>query len=117
MNRIRSTVFTVAFAAALPWMMGAAHAAPAAASSADAPLFVGQQAGPRTRAEVRDELMRAKATNTMSLNGEAGDTPEVLAARQTFNELQREVAEQNQAQMADWRKHPRRAPAAWPTSP
>ncbi len=87
------------------------------AVAADAPLFVGQQGGPRTRAEVRDELARAKATNTMSLNGEAGDTPDVLAARQTFNELQREVAERNQAQLADWRAHPRRAPATMPTSP
>ena len=44
-----------------------------------------------TRADVREDLKDARATNTMTPSGEIGDTAEVLAARETFNALQTEV--------------------------
>lgn len=44
-----------------------------------------------TRAEVREDLKDARATNTMTPSGEIGDTAEVLAARETFYALQTEV--------------------------
>lgn len=52
-----------------------------------------------TRAEVREDLKDARATNRMTPSGETGDTAEVLAARETFNALQTEVvlAQQQQA--------------------
>lgn len=38
-----------------------------------------------TRAEVRAELLAARANGTLQVAGEAGDSPEVLAAREVFN--------------------------------
>jgi hypothetical protein len=45
-------------------------------------------AGPLTREQVREELREAKAHGTMAGTGEAGDTPEILAARDKFNAIQ-----------------------------
>ncbi len=70
----------------------------------DDDLFVASHAGPKSRAEVRDELMRARATGTISLGGEQGDSDQVLAARETFNELQREVMLANQVRLAERRR-------------
>lgn len=44
-----------------------------------------------TRAEVRESLLTARAANTMSKDGEMGDTDDVLTAREEFNALQTEV--------------------------
>ncbi len=46
---------------------------------------------PLTRAEVRESLLTARAANTMSKDGEMGDTDDVLTAREEFNALQTEV--------------------------
>jgi hypothetical protein len=47
--------------------------------------------GPLSRAEVIEQLKSAKAAGTMTLSGEMGDSPEVLAHREAFNALQTEV--------------------------
>lgn len=47
--------------------------------------------GPLTREEVREELRQARANGTLSMHGEAGDTPTVLAAREAFNKTQSET--------------------------
>lgn len=47
--------------------------------------------GPLTREQVVAELRQARANGTMSMHGEAGDTPEVLAAREAFNVAQAET--------------------------
>lgn len=44
--------------------------------------------GPMTRQQVRDDLMAARRAGTLSSNGEAGDTREVLMARERFNAAQ-----------------------------
>jgi hypothetical protein len=46
---------------------------------------------PRSREQVRNELAVARAANMLPNSGEIADTPEVLAARDAFNELQAEV--------------------------
>jgi hypothetical protein len=62
-------------------------------------------AGPLTREQVREELREAKAAGTMAGTGEAGDTPQILTARDHFNAMQydklmsKAIDEQN-AQMA-----------------
>ena len=43
-----------------------------------------------TREQVREQLKQARANGTLSMQGEAGDTPQVLAAREAFNTAQRE---------------------------
>lgn len=50
-----------------------------------------------TRAEVREDLKDARATNMMTPSGEIGDSADVLAARETFNALQTEVMASKQA--------------------
>ena len=45
----------------------------------------------RTRAEVREALATARQTRLITPDGDIGDTPEVLALRETFNALQTEV--------------------------
>ena len=69
-------------------------------SLAHAGAFAGAESSGLTRAEVREDLKDARATNTMTPSGEIGDTAEVLAARETFNALQTEVmlARNQQAQ-------------------
>jgi hypothetical protein len=47
--------------------------------------------GPLTREQVREQLRQARESGTLSMNGEAGDTPQVLAARQAFNTAQAET--------------------------
>ncbi|MBC7938474.1 MAG: DUF4148 domain-containing protein [Chitinophagaceae bacterium] len=75
-----------------------ARSAPAIAEGVDMKeLFVGAKVGPRTRAEVRDELNQARAAGTLTPTHEIGDTQEVLDARETFAELQREVVSNNRA--------------------
>lgn len=44
-----------------------------------------------TRAEVRDALRQARLTGRLTPDGERGDTPAVLQAREDFNALQTEV--------------------------
>lgn len=75
---------------------------------------------PLTRAEVRESTRLAKAANLVTPNGDIGDSPDVLQAREDFYALQTEVLnaqyavqyqaqllaqaqadEQNQQQMAD----------------
>jgi len=46
---------------------------------------------PLTRADVREALKMARASNTMTPAGEIGDTTEVLQAREDFYVLQTEV--------------------------
>ena len=53
-----------------------------------------------TRDQVQDELMIARQTGTLTPSGEIGDTPEILAAREAYNELQAEVLEAQYAQAA-----------------
>lgn len=47
--------------------------------------------GPLTREQVREELRQARESGTLSMYGEAGDTPQVLAAREAFNTAQSET--------------------------
>ncbi|HLL12495.1 MAG TPA: hypothetical protein VK570_15640 [Rubrivivax sp.] len=47
--------------------------------------------GPLTREQVREQLRQARESGTLSMNGEAGDTPQVLAAREAFNAAQAET--------------------------
>ena len=47
--------------------------------------------GPLTREQVREELRQARESGTLSTFGEAGDTPQVLAAREAFNTAQAET--------------------------
>lgn len=47
--------------------------------------------GPLTRQQVREELRQARESGTLSMHGEAGDTPQVLAAREAFNTAQSET--------------------------
>jgi hypothetical protein len=47
--------------------------------------------GPLTREQVREELRQARESGTLSTYGEAGDTPQVLAAREAFNTAQSET--------------------------
>lgn len=47
--------------------------------------------GPLTREQVREELRQARENGTMSMHGELGDTPQVLAAREAFNVAQSET--------------------------
>ena len=54
-------------------------------------LPVLNHAGPRTRAEVVEQLRSARATNTITPATEPGDTQDVLDAREAFNALQAEV--------------------------
>ena len=56
----------------------------------------------RTRAEVREALKLARAQNLLTPTNEIGDTAEVLAQREIFYALQREVmeAEQRRASLA-----------------
>jgi len=56
----------------------------------------------RTRAEVREALKMARAQNLLTPTNEIGDTAEVLAQREIFYALQREVmeAEQGRASLA-----------------
>lgn len=49
------------------------------------------ETGMLTREQVREELRTWKATGMMPLAGEITETPAVMDARQTFNELQTEV--------------------------
>ena len=44
-----------------------------------------------TRKQVRQQLELARANGTLSVHGEAGDTPRVLAAREAFNAAQGET--------------------------
>ena len=44
-----------------------------------------------TREQVREQLREARANGTLSMHGEAGDTPRVLAAREAFNTVQSET--------------------------
>lgn len=48
-------------------------------------------AEPATRADVRDALELARASNRVTPDGEIGDTPDVLRAREDFAALQHEV--------------------------
>lgn len=56
---------------------------------------------PRTREAVQDELAQARADGTLTADGEAGDTPAVLAARERANARMtaRLVAEAEHAQL------------------
>ena len=47
--------------------------------------------GPLTREQVREQLRQARESGTLSMHGEAGDTPQVLAAREAFNAAQAET--------------------------
>ena len=47
--------------------------------------------GPLTREQVRDEFANWRAAGILNPGGEIGDTEQVLAARQAYNELQVEV--------------------------
>ena len=47
--------------------------------------------GPLTREQVREQLRQAREAGTLSMHGEAGDTPQVLAAREAFNTAQAET--------------------------
>lgn len=47
--------------------------------------------GPLTREQVKEELRQARANGTLSMQGESGDTPQVLAARDAFNSTQSET--------------------------
>jgi hypothetical protein len=44
--------------------------------------------GPLTREQVREQLRQARESGTLSMHGEAGDTAQVLAAREAFNAAQ-----------------------------
>lgn len=93
-NMKRLTLATAAAAAAL-------FAASTPARAADT--------GPSTREQVRQELMQARIDGTLSLNGEAGDTEQVLAARERANQrmadrivarqLEEQQRQQSQAQL------------------
>lgn len=81
-------------AAALVALSTAAHAGGGEALDIEAPSMrtpIEQTSGIYTRAEVKEILANARMAGTLSRNGEAGDTPEVLAARDNFNALQAEV--------------------------
>lgn len=62
-----------------------------AAPTATQPDVIRTQEGPLTRAQVLESLRSARAANLMSPATEMGDSPEVLAARETFYALQTEV--------------------------
>lgn len=47
--------------------------------------------GPLSREQVREELRLARESGTLSMHGEAGDTQQVLAAREAFNVAQSET--------------------------
>lgn len=47
--------------------------------------------GALTREQVREQLKEARANGTLSMHGEAGDTPRVLAAREAANTAQGEA--------------------------
>jgi hypothetical protein len=64
--------------------------------------------GALTREQVREQLKAARADGTLSMHGEAGDTPRVLAARERANAEQRnaivaeyEAEHQRQVAMAE----------------
>ena len=85
--RTLASALALAALAALPMTAHAdRYADPLApAASQEAP------ANALSRAQVREELRTWKSAGMVSMPGEIGDTAAVLAARQTFNELQSEV--------------------------
>lgn len=73
-------------------MIGEASGYPYAADNATSTTTAyGEVSGPLSRADVRDELLAAQRSGTLTPMGEVGDTPVVLAAREAFN-----VAQANQ---------------------
>jgi len=76
--------------------MSSAQAAPAAVEA----TLPGESSGPLTRADVKASLQVARAARTLGMQGEIGDSEEVVAHRQAFNELQAEVLQARYAAAA-----------------
>lgn len=84
-SRIAAVIAALAFGASASWAGPAPEVdLPSLTNAAQA----GQ--GPLTREQVRAELMEARALGTTTQLGEAGDTAQVLAAREQFNSTQTE---------------------------
>lgn len=81
----------------LPSMRSPAISAPVQTSQAELALVSTNAyasasfGGALTREQVRAQLKEARASGTLSMQGEAGDTPQVLAARDVFNTAQGEA--------------------------
>lgn len=81
----------------LPSMRSPVAASPVLASPQEASLAATSAyasasfGGALTREQVREQLRQARADGTLSMQGEAGDTPRVLAAREAFNVAQGEA--------------------------
>lgn len=67
------------------------HGAAVDAGMKGASLSGAAEVAALSRDDVRESLSTARAAGTMSRGGEAGDTAQVLAAREEFNALQTEV--------------------------
>jgi hypothetical protein len=84
----------------------------AAPFDASAGMPLGPQFGPLTREQVKAELAAARAAGTLRPDGEIGDTPEVLAARDAWNAEQARRADELHAALAS----PADADAALPAA-
>lgn len=81
---------------------GVAHAqSPASADAMDSTSVAAATAqGPLTRAQVQDELRQAQALHLMTPGGEAGESQQLLDAREQFYAQQRLAVEQHYAALA-----------------
>jgi hypothetical protein len=100
-QRVALTASTAAVAlAASAFMADAALAQSASDMPADTTYVYSPAStpGPLTRAQVREELANWRTAGILNPGGEIGDTEQVLAARQAYNELQFEVVTARWAQ-------------------
>ena len=90
LTRIVAATLTTAALATLPMVAHADRYGDPLALRGEASTSMTDEGG-LTREQVREELRTWRAAGLLPMNGEITETPEVLANRQTFNELQTEV--------------------------